>query len=410
MQSNHSSPEFAVEVRCWLVRMMDRAPTEDGSSTESRSDSRESSGESSGELLSAKPIDELIAVQCFVRTYANVRAPFKSIRLRAITSGLVRFDLNLLEKFSESDLRNVMSVEIELRLDNGFVERLIIHFKHQNLFRNLDDSARRINRTNNPVNSPANNGDGANNPVNNMANYWTSHGPRNDEDEFDGQFNLKLNRFEARINETATVYVESTLPVRAIVLVALAGGQLLSVERLANVRSRSVQIKESMFPYLELIACTRIGGRLLESKVALKISRRSPTLFNSKLSQMLTSFNRVDNSSKLRIKLWSVADSCVHIRSIKGHLAQIEQNLELLSHFTELRSEPANEAAWFSAISQCFLVAETLPKCIDRYKLNEPESNRNGLTTVVDSLFFNQTRKPFFFDVRFFSEYISYKL
>lgn len=388
MQSNHSSLEFAVQVRCWLVRALDRAPTEDGSS-ESRSD------ENSGELVGTKPIDELIAVQCFVRTYAHVRAPFKSIRLRAITSGLVRFDLNLLEKFSKSDLKNVMSVEIELRLDNGFRERLVIHFKHQNLFRNLDDSAAR---------------NGANNPANNWANAGASNsGVRNGEDDeaFEGQFNLKLNRFEARINETATVYVESALPVKGgILLVALAGGQLLSVERMEGSKSRSIQIKESMFPYLELIACTQIGGRLLQSKVSLKIARRPPTLFNSKFSQMLTSFNRVDNSSKLRIKLWSVSDSFVHIRSIKGHLAQIEQHLALLSHLAELNSEPTvNEAGWFSSISHCFLVAEALDKCIDRFKLNEPESNRNGLTTAVDSLFFNQTKKPFFFDVRFFSEY-----
>ena len=358
MQSNHSSPEFAVQVRCWLVRSEDKALEALKESTENLSDSKESSKENSGELIGAKPINELIAIQCFVRTLANVRVPFKSIRLRAITSGLIRFDLNLLEKFSEQDLKNVMSAEIELRLDNGFKERLVVHFKHQNLFRNLDGSG------------------AADEP---------------------GQFNLKLNRFEARINETATVYVESSLPVRGFWLVALASGQLLSAERIEGALSRSIQIREAMFPYLELIAWMRIGEKLVQSKASLKINRKPA--FNSRNSQILTSFNKVDNSSRLRIKLWSVSDSFIHLRSIKRHLSQTENSLDLVGYLTK------PDADFFSSISHCFLVDEALDKCINRYKLNEPEANPNSLSTAVDSLFLNQTKRPFAFDVLFFSEY-----
>ena len=375
LQSNHSSPEFTIQIKCLLIKLLDD-DFDDNSQESTSNESKEISG---------KTINEFITIQSYIRTYANYKIPFKTIRLR-VTSNLILFDLNLAEKLDEKDLKNVLSLELELRLDNNFIERLIIHFKHQHLFKNLDI---------------------LNKDVTNADRY---------------QFKLKINRFEVRINESVTIYIESTIRVKNFYLILVTSGQLLDVQSI-DFKIKSIRIKENMFPYLTLIAYTQLNGKSIFSKISIKINKKLPSSF-SKYPQILTSFKKIENSSKLRIKLFSISSSFIHLRSIKKHLDQLDENLDLITYLEDLNANrhstsfdtypnldsfvSKKDAHFdeFNLVSSCYLIQEAFDKCINHFKFSEPETNQaTSLTSAVDNLFLNQTKKPFYFDILLYGQY-----
>lgn len=399
MQTNHSSPKFTIQIKCWLIKLIDDESIGDDNSMESTQSNENKSKEP---MEDKKPISELIVIQIFVRTYSNIKVPFKTIYLKTV-SNLIRFDLNVLEKFSESDLKNILSLELELKLDNDYRTKLIIHFKHQNLFKNLFEK-----ETNPNVNFDISSNLSSNINLNDLIHINDNSFNLINHNNEPGYFELKINRFEARINETVIVHIESLFSVRNMYLFLMSSGQLLNVQSI-DTKHKSIRIDEKMFPYLDLIACAKLNNRIIYSKTSLKINQKSS--LNSKFSQMLTSFNKMDNSSKIRIKLWTVSDSFIHMRSIKKDLDHLQENLNLIINpnddlinfgFNNLDNKKDD----FSLISSCFLIQELLDKCINYFKFTEPEMNlKISLSTTVDSLFLNQTKKPFYFEIFFFSKY-----
>ena len=356
LQPNHSMPEFTIQIKCWLIKLVDDTLDRSIESDETKVSTCE------------KRNDELIVIQSWIRTYTNYKIPFKTVHLRTQSSGLVRFSLSLLEKFPTNDLKNILSLELELRLNNGAKETINIHFYHSNPIRNL-----------------------------NLA-LGSKHS-----DQAKNQIKLIVNRYEAKVNDTITLHIESSSFVKNVFLVQLTNGQLLNVQ-LVDTKTRLIRIKENMFPFLELIAYALIDHRLIHFRTSLKINRRSNAMHSK---QMLTSFNKLEHTPRLRIKLWSLSNSFVHIRSIRRDLDRLENvlNFALPDHIDE--SDALNDKSDFALTSDCFLIRESFDRCINHFKFNEPQTVQTSLTTAVDHLFFNHTKKPFYFEILFYSEYCS---
>lgn len=301
------------------------------------------------ELKVEKRLNEFIIIHSWVRTNLNRIVPFKTIKLRTFTD-LISFNLNLLDKFSADDLIRFRSLELELRLDNDFRENLKINFKNSK------------NRTKSP------------------------------------EFRLRLNKLEVEIDELLTLHIDHSFNriVNDIFLILISNGQLLEVE-IINSKSKQIKIKEQMIGSLNLIVHTKFNDRLLTSKVTVKVKKKLQKSPAASCHQLFTSFKQIENNTKLKIKLLTTSDSFIHLTSIKKDLDLFEKNLDTILNY----DQP----------DQC-----AIDRCINHFKFNEQtkmqtQINHQSLTSAVDNLFSNSSssstnRKPFYFDIYFFSKYI----
>lgn len=338
LQSNHRLPQFTIKLECFIIDLLNKELNEFNDNLNENDQLKEMNIE--------KNLDEIIIIHSWIKTILNYRVHFKTIKFRTFTKS-IRIELNLLDKFKLDDLFEIKSLELEIKLTNGFKENLSFKFnKKQKL----------------------------------------------------NQFQLKLNKQEIYQNDLLKLNIESTFRFieNTFFLIQISNGQLLDVQIMNN-KNKQIKIKENMFPNLDLILLTKLDNKLIYTRKSIKIKKQST--IKSSTNQLYTSFKQIKNdknNKKLIIKLLSTNSSFIHIRSLKKDLSKFEENLDLILN------KDSNH--------NCLTIDELFYKCIDYYKFNEiidkPEMNHDeSLTNEIDNLFLNQTNKPFYFNLFFYSKF-----